>query len=84
VGPQAPAQDSTSLGGRPLAHVEKIISGQAADVIACAARKSNVWFPRRRTGIDVNLPLQIANLDASIGRIAALPGTPKEGPESAP
>jgi len=36
------------------------------------------------TGVDVNLPLQIATLDASIGRRADLQGSPREGPESAP
>ena len=34
--------------------------------------------------IDVNLPLQIAALDASIGRIAPLREPPREGPQSAP
>jgi hypothetical protein len=35
------------------------------------------------TGFDVKLPLQIAVLDASIGRISHLQGPPREGPESA-
>jgi hypothetical protein len=32
----------------------------------------------------VNLPLQIATLDASIGREARLRASPREGPECAP
>ena len=34
--------------------------------------------------IDVKHPLRIVALDASIGRIASLQGSPKKGPESAP
>ena len=37
---------------------------------------------QRTAGVDVNLPFQIAALDASIGRIARLRGSPREGPES--
>ena len=36
------------------------------------------------TGVDVNLPLQIATLDASIGRKARLERPPQEGPECVP
>jgi len=36
------------------------------------------------TGVDVEHPLRIAALDASIGREAGLQGWPREGPESAP
>ena len=36
------------------------------------------------TSFDVNLPLQIAALDASIGRIAPFQGPPREGPQYAP
>jgi hypothetical protein len=38
----------------------------------------------RMARIDANLPLQIAALDASIGRLGTLQGLPREGPESAP
>jgi hypothetical protein len=33
---------------------------------------AKVWSTTRPAGVDVNLPLQIATLDASIGRIAVL------------
>src|SRR5580700_4845933 len=45
-----------------------------------AERELTQWT----AGIDVNLPLQIATLDASIGRRPGLQGSPREGPESAP
>ena len=36
------------------------------------------------SGVDVKHPLRIAALDASVGRRARLPGSRREGPESAP
>ena len=36
---------------------------------------------KETAGVDVNLPLQIATLDASIGRKVRLQGSPREGPE---
>jgi hypothetical protein len=36
------------------------------------------------TGVDVKLPLQIAALDASVGREARLRGSPRQGSECAP
>ena len=37
----------------------------------------------RTAGVDVKHPLRMAALDASIGRIARLRGSPREGPEYA-
>jgi hypothetical protein len=39
---------------------------------------------QRPAGVDVKLPLQIAALDASIGRKARLQESARKGPESAP
>jgi hypothetical protein len=53
----------------------------------CSARVSvEVCFgrPIGSTGFDVEHPLRIATVDASIGRIPDLQGSPREGPESAP
>src|SRR5271165_2597601 len=41
-------------------------------------------FVQRTAGVDVLLPFEIASVDASIGRIPDLQGSPREGPESVP
>ena len=59
---------------RPSSAAEPAIPARALSAYPCAADGQ----------VDVNLPLQIVTLDASIGRIARLRGAPREGPKCVP